>query len=314
MSSFLSFFLFFGIIPDQRHNSEPFVCHENLLSHESTAYFRRGSASLIETCRTRSASKTLNQTSCLCPIHSLSSIRSWSAVHAADYSKRAQSASALSPLLPSHQLSPHDSASRFDSPHTALNLQPPPEVCLSVPHSPRHHPCKACTSLLFKDRTKGGGSLGHTHKRTFVTSAPHSATSLRLLSPSAVTPSHVFTTCPASSPNSQSTAATSPLRHSSPSRVVFPHSLRESGDLSLLNYCLHHIVGRRTSSPTLSDRRDVNKPVHSHRETERTSVLMSEHTDKSRSLDAPVCHTPNLDRSLLSSQLYNKDRADPLVG
>lgn len=297
--------------PDQRHNSEPFVCHETLLNNESTTYFRRGSASLVEMleCRTHFASKTINQTPCFCPIQNpASSDSSESPVRDADYSNCTQNASVLYPLLPSRQRSPHDSASCFNSPHSALNLQPPPEVCLSVSHSPQPHRCKACTSLLLKDRTKGGGSSGHAHKH-----APRSPTSLCSLRSSAAALPHVLASTPASSPNSQPMTVPPLSRRSSSSRAVFPQSFCESGDLSLLNYCLHHIVSRRTSSPTLFDRKDVNQPVHSYKETAGTFVSMAEHTDKSRSLDAPVCHTPNLNRRLLSSQLYSKGRADLLV-
>lgn len=266
-------------------------------------------------CRTHFASKTINQAPCLRPIKKpASSDSSESPARAADDSNGTSvyCASVSSPLLPSRQCSPHDSASCFNSPHPALNLQPPSEVCLSVSRSPQPHRCKACTSLLFKDRAEGGGLLGHAHKPASVASAPRSPTSLCLRSSAAALP-HVLASAPASSPNSQSVTVTPLSRRSSSSRAVFPQSFCESGDLSLLNYCLHHIVSRRTSSPTLYDRKDVNQPVHSYRETAGTFISVTEHTDKSRSLDAPVCHTPKFNRKLPSSQLYIKGRADPLV-
>lgn len=309
-------------MPDQRHYSEPFVCQENLLISESTMCLRRGSASLVEMlqCRTHSVTKTAAPSSCLCPLQDLASTNGTESPRLC--SNSAQNQSSLPPFLPPHQHSHHDSASHFDSPHLPLNLQPPSEHRLSAPRSPqpRHH-CKACMSLILKDRTKGGGSLGHTHKRTFVTStrfppvskatsptSPHSSRS----PPSTLAP--LLASPPTPSKNKPPTPVTSPSRRSPPSQAGLPRSLYEGGDLSLLNYCLHHIVGRRTSSPTLSDRGGASHPMNSHGDAGGISSSVAEHMYKSQSLDVPLCCTPNLDRNLLLSSHYNEARQDPLVG
>lgn len=294
--------------PHQRHNSDPFVCHENLLITECTMCLRRGSASLVEMlqCRARSLTEAKNLSPCLFPPQDLaSSDISERPVHATDYPSlnNAQNTSLLSPLLSPH--TPHDSASHFDSPRLSPNLQPPSELHLSVPLSPqphRHH-CKACMSHFMKDRKEGGGSLGHTHKHTFATSA------------------HISHQSPASPHRSRSSPATPlpVLTHSqssqmnplSPSRAVLPPSMFESRDLSLLNYCLHHIVSRRTSSPTLFDRGSVNHPLHSHGEI---SSPLTERIEKRQSLDIPFCCSPNLDRKLLLSPPNSEGRPDILVG
>jgi len=304
---------------DQRHNSDPFVCHENPAIPQC---LRRGSASLVEMlkCRTHSLSKIMNP--CLCPLQDLaSSCSSESPLHAADYpnSSAAQIRSLLSSSLSPHQHTPHNSARHFNLPHLPLNLQRPSELRLNVPLSPQPHShhCKACMSLLFKDRTRGGGSLGHTHKRTLSTitqtppslpTSPHQSRSspATLLSPLA-SPS-------SPSPNSELVMPTSPSHLSAPSQVGFPRGLYEGGDLSLLNYCLHHIVSRRTSSPTLSDRGGVNHPMHSHGEIGGPSFSANGQIDKSQSLDVPFWCIPNLDRNLLLSPPHSEGRPDQLVG
>eukprot|EP00064_Thunnus_orientalis_P002560 superscaffoldBa00000193_g2567 len=156
--------------------------------------------------------------------------------------------------------------------YTQAPTQQITELRLSVPRRPRpHRHCKACMSLLLRDRTKGGGSLGHTRIRSFSTSAH-------------------FT--PVSKPDSP----TSPHKARS--------SLYEGGDLTLLNHCLRHIVSRRTSSPSLSEKGAVC-PMHNH----EFSVV--EHVDKS--LDVPLVSSPNLDRKLLLSPHDSKRRPDPLT-
>ncbi|XP_067443366.1 serine/threonine-protein kinase WNK2 isoform X2 [Thunnus thynnus] len=260
-----------------RHHSDPFVGQDNLLITESTVCFRRGSASLIQMlrCRTHSLPKIMNPSPCLFTSQDLTSTNSTEiSMHAPDYpsSDSAQYPSIPSPLLSQHQHSHHDSASHFSSPLLPPNLQRPSELRLSVPRRPRpHRHCKACMSLLLRDRTKGGGSLGHTRIRSFSTSAH-------------------FT--PVSKPDSP----TSPHKARS--------SLYEGGDLTLLNHCLRHIVSRRTSSPSLSEKGAVC-PMHNH----EFSVV--EHVDKS--LDVPLVSSPNLDRKLLLSPHDSKRRPDPLT-
>ncbi|XP_038553052.1 serine/threonine-protein kinase WNK2 isoform X3 [Micropterus salmoides] len=305
-----------------RHNSDPFVCHDNLLITESTVCFRRGSTSLVEMlrCRTHSLAKTMNPSPCLCPSQDLVSANSTEvSLHATDYlsSNSARNPSLLATLLPPHQNSHHDSASDFNSPLPPLNLQPPSEHRLSVSHSPqpRRH-CKACMSLLLRDRTRGDGPLGNTLIHSFSTTpqftpvfktgsstSPHLARSLPV-----TLPPPLASTSPPSS-NSQTTRVTSPSHLFPPSQVVLPRSLYEGGDLTLLNHCLHHIVGRRTSSPTLS----ANHPMHSHREVGGSTSSLLEHIDKRQSLDVPLFPSPNLDRNLLLSPHGSDGSPDPLT-
>lgn len=306
------------MIRHQRHYSDPFVCHENLLITESTMCLRRGSASMVEMvqCRMQSLTKT-TPLPCLRPLQEVSPANSTeSRVHDTNclYANSAQKPSLLSPFLLPHQHSHHDSASHFDSPHLPLNLQPPAELPPCVPRSPGpHHHCKACMSLLCKDRTKGGGSLGHTQKRTDTTSTQFAPVS----KPSSPTSLHQPRSPPslptATSSNCQPVVAASPSHLSPPSQNVFPRSLYEGGDLTLLNYCLHHIVSRRTSSPTLSDR-GVNHPLHNHGDAGVCCSSVREHKDKSQSLDAPFYCSPNVVRNLQLSSHHSKDRANSLVG
>ncbi|XP_036007361.1 serine/threonine-protein kinase WNK2 isoform X3 [Fundulus heteroclitus] len=295
-----------------RHYSDPFVCHKNPLTIESTAYLRRGSAPTVEMlrCRTHSLSKTKNQS----PLQDLSSSDgSQSQVHAAVHlsSIGAQNTSLISsPLLPPHQLVPCDSAGHSNSPHPPLNLQPLSAHRLSVPRSPQHrhhhhHQCKACMSLLFKDKTEGDGYLGHVHRRTSSTSMSDASTSFHLLRSSQATLPHVLGSPATALQNSEPSKATSSSHHST---LVFPPGLYEGGELTLLNYCLHHIVSRRTSSPTLPDRGGGNHPIHSH--TGETNSPVIEHKGKSQSLEAPL---PNFDENVVLSSLCSQGRADHLT-
>ncbi|XP_069392974.1 serine/threonine-protein kinase WNK2 isoform X2 [Paralichthys olivaceus] len=295
-----------------RHGSDPFVCHDGLNS-ESTVCFRRGSTSLVEMlrCRTHPLTKT---SPFLCASLARASTNSVeSSVHATDhlFSNSAQNPSGLSPLLSTYQHSDHDSARHFNSPLLPLNLQPPSELQPSTPRSPqpdRH--CKACMSLLLRDRTKGGGSLGHTHIRSFSQFTPvckpgsHTSPNLSKSPPLTVPLPYASPSLPPS--NSQSTLLTSPSNLPPPSQVARSRSLYEGADLTLLNHCLHHIVGRRTSTPTLSDR-VLNHPMG-------TTSSVFERIDKSQSLEIPLPHCcPYLDRNKLSLPHSSKGRVDPLT-
>ncbi|MEQ2199477.1 hypothetical protein XENOCAPTIV_030144 [Xenoophorus captivus] len=238
-----------------------------------------------------------------------------SPVHAAEHlsSNGAQNPSLLlCPFLPPHQLSLCDSAGHSNSPHRPLNLQPLSAHRLSVPRSPQHHyrrhECKACMSLLFKDKIEGGESVGHLHRRTSRTSTSDAAISFQLLRSSRATLPHALGSPTTPSPDSESSKATSPSYHSTPSSIMFPLSLYEDGELSLLNYCLHHIVSRRTSSPTLPDRGGVNHPIQSH--IGETNPTITEHKAKSQSLEAPL---PSFDKNLVLSSLRSEGRADHMV-
>lgn len=247
-----------------------------------------------------------------CPSQDLLSPKSTvDSAHPPDFlfSTSAQSPSLLSPLLTPHQHSHHDSASHFRSPLLPLNLQPPSEHRLSVPRSPqpRHH-CKACMSLLPRDKTRQGGSLEHKHIRSFSTAAQFRPLS-KPGSPTSPPVSPLASPSPPS-PHSQPTLVTSPSHLSPPSHVTPPWSLYEGGDLTLLNHCLQHIVGRRTSSPTLS----ASYPMHSHREVGGAASSVAEHIDKRWSLDVPLFSSPNLDRNQLFSAHDSEGGPDPLVG
>lgn len=313
------------MIPDQRHYSDPFLCHNNLLISESMVCFRRGSASLVEMlrCRTHSLTETVNRSPCLCPSQDVASANGTeNTVHATDYLSSAQNTPLLSPLLPQNQHFHHDSASHFSSPFLPLNLRPPSELRLNIPHSPpspqsQHH-CKACMSLLLRDRTKGGISLERTHTRSRSASTQFTSAS----KPGSLTSSHQEKSLPVTAPlfmvspssslsNSQPALVTSPSHLSSHSQVVLPWSLYEGADLTLLNHCLHHIVSRRTSSPTLP----ANHPMQSHGEVGGTTSSVAEHTEKRRSLDVPLLlSSPNLDRNVLLPSHDSEGRPDPLVG
>ncbi|XP_008407909.1 serine/threonine-protein kinase WNK2 isoform X1 [Poecilia reticulata] len=296
-----------------RHYSDPFVCHKNPLATESTACLRRGSAPTVEMlqCRMHSLSQTKNQ-SLLQALSSSDS--SQSSLQSADYlsSNDAHNPSLLSsPFLSPHQLSLRDSAGYSNSPPPPLVLQPPSAHRLSVPRSPqrhhRRHQCKACMSLLFKDKMEGGGW----RRRTSSTSNLDASTSVPLLKSSQATSPHVLGSPAEPSPNSKPSKATSPSHHSTSSSVVFPLGVYEGGELRLLNYCLHHIVSRRTSSPTLPERGGVNHPLQSH--ILDTDYSVTEHKGKSQSLEAPLSRTPNFDENLVLSSLCSKGRADHMT-
>ncbi|XP_039653802.1 serine/threonine-protein kinase WNK2 isoform X6 [Perca fluviatilis] len=299
-----------------RHYSDPFVCHDLFIT-ESAVCFRRGSAPLVEASRCRKHTKTMNKSPSLCPSQDLASTKSTeNSVHATDFlsSNSAQNPSLLSPLLPPHQHSHHDSASNYNSPLLPLNLQPPSELRLSVPRSPQpHRHCKACMSLLLRDKSKAGASLGHTHtsaRKLTSVSKPGSPISHHLASSPPVTLPFLLASPTSPSSNSQPTLVTSPSHLSPPSQVVLPRSLYEGGDLTLLNHCLHHIVGRRTSSPTLS----ANHPMHRQGEVGGTTSSVVEHIDKRLSLDVPLFSRPNLDwNRLLSALTASEGRPDPLT-
>lgn len=265
-------------------------------------------------CRKHSLTKTVNPNPCLFPSQDLASanIRDES-VHATDYlcCNSAQNPSLLSPQLSSHQYSHRDSASHFNSTLIPSNLQPPPEHRLSVTGSPQaHHPCMACTSVLLRDRTKGGGSLGHTHVHSICRSSQ--------ITPISKPPSPTFPLSPllvtnfSSSSNSRTNLLTSPS-HIDSSQVLLPRTLYDAGDLTLLNHCLHHIVSRRTSSPTLTER-GTNHSLHRHAEVANAASIGLEHVEKSRSLDVPPFCSSNMDRKLQLLPNDSEGRPDPLVG
>lgn len=272
--------------------------------------FRHGSSSLVEMSqyRTLSLTNTRNPSSSLSPSQNVASPNSADeAVHATD---SPQNPPLLSHLLPPNQHFHHDSACHFNSPH----LQPHWELRMSVLHSPQppHH-CKTCMSLLLSNGRKEGRSLGCTHLRSL--SASPEFTSVSPISP------HLARSCPAtltphlSSPpspmfNSKTTLVTLPA-HCSPSpQVVLPSRLYGGGDLTLLNQCLHHIISRRTSSPTLS----ANHPVPDHGVTAGvTASSVVGHIERPRQ-NVPNFSSPNLDRDLLLSPYDREGRPDQLVG
>ncbi|XP_077429322.1 serine/threonine-protein kinase WNK2 isoform X3 [Vanacampus margaritifer] len=189
------------------------------------------------------------------------------------FSNRSQSSS-LSP----HQLSHHDSANPYASPLLLLTPPRPSEQRLSVPLRPQPRHCRTCR--------RRRGSVGHAH----VHSLPTSAQMTSISKPASST----------SSPLSLPSILTSSKRRSPslilPSNADLCRNLLDGGDLSLLNHCLHHIVGRRTSSPTLSECG-----------ANRLASPLFEHVDKGQSLKVP------LDKRLLSPRCNGKGRADTLT-
>lgn len=249
-------------------------------------------------CRKHSFPKTSNQSFHLCPSQCKVSVKyRKTSVQAIDYlsSNSAQTLSLLSPLLPPHQHSHHDSASHFNSPLLPGNLQPPSE-----PHS---H-CKGCTSLHLREGERRVFGA-HKHMQSF--SKPAQLTSVSLTSSE-------LTKSPTDSPPAFLTSSSphpsnSPLTQVAPSSSLYP-ALYESGDLTYLNHCLHHIVHRRISSPTLS----TNHPMHSNRGATSKTTSICQCRDSTLSLDAPLFSRPNLNRTLHFSPHDTESKQDSLVG
>lgn len=270
----------------QRHNSEPFVCLGAQLISESSGALRRGSTSLVETLQSRTHSGVTRPSLCVCASQDSAPPNTPDCCPLP-----AQNPSLLSPLSsPSRPVHP-DSAGLGSLPRPVGPQQRPSELLLSVPRSPQPHrqPCQACMSLLLlRDRTRGCRSLGH-------------AQTCSLSAFSALKP-----TSPARSPHvsRSSPAALSPLlaSPSSPSRTLpsdLSQWLYDGADLTLLDHCLHHIVGRRTSSPTL--------PLHPPLGAAAASSV-AERVEKRQSLDVPL--SASLDRSLQGDGV---GRAEPPV-
>lgn len=311
------------MIPDQRHHSDPFACHKNLPFPESSVCFRRGSSSLVEMlrCRTRSLSSPGNPSCSLCLSQDVTPANCTDKsehVTRHPYNSSAQNLPLLSPLFSPIQHFHHDSARHLNSPLTPPNLHPPSELRLSVPLSPQppSH-CKACTSHLLSGRTKEGRSVGYAHMRSFSTSSHFTP----VLKPGSPTPPYLARTPPFSLPphlsslspppsHSNTTLSRSPAHLSPPSQILHPWSVYEGGDLTLLNHCLHHIVSRRTSSPSLS----TNHSAHSHQEVGGTSSTRADNIDKMRNLNVPFYSSLKKERHLLFSPYDSEGRTDQLVG
>ncbi|XP_049589224.1 serine/threonine-protein kinase WNK2 isoform X2 [Syngnathus scovelli] len=191
------------------------------------------------------------------------------------FSNCSQTSSLSSVLLSPHQYSHHDSASFYTSPLLPLKAPRSSNQRLSVPCKPQpHRHCGTCLSL---HRSKRRGSVGHAHVHSLPTSSQITSIS-KPASP---------TSCPLSLP----------------SLNWPPSNLFEGGDLGLLNHCLHHIVGRRTSSPTLSQSG-----------ANRHGSPLIDHVDKTQSLKVPLSSTnPGLDNRLLLPTCDNKGRAETLT-
>nr|XP_043879378.1 serine/threonine-protein kinase WNK2 isoform X2 [Solea senegalensis] len=302
-----------------RH-SEPFVSHNNLLVGQSAVCFRRGSASVVDMwpCSSHPHTKTMSPSPFSCSSLDVAPANSTgSSVHATDNlcSDSAQDPPASSPLLSPHHHSHHDSASHFNSPHLPLNLQPPSELRQIVSRSPQlhhhHHHCKACMSLLLRDRTRGGTSLGHRHTRSFSASTKFSPVS----KPGSPTSPHVSCSLPVTLLHFRASPSL-PLSSNQTKLLTSPsnppsHGLNEGADLTLLNHCLHHIVSRRTSTPTVLER--VRHPVHGQGEVRRTASSACEHTDKSQSLEVPLVCRSNLDINPLLLPRNSKGRPESLT-
>ncbi|XP_029906499.1 serine/threonine-protein kinase WNK2 isoform X2 [Myripristis murdjan] len=313
-----------------RHYSEPFLGQQNLLITEGAACLRRGSSSLVEMlrCRTQSLIQTTNPHSCFCSKQDLDSSNSIQgsrkSVHATDrpLSNSAQNVSSSSCHLPHCHCSHHDSASHSNSDCHPLPLQPPSQLHLSALLSPKpHHHCKTCGSLLLMDRMKAGGSLGRTRTTSlspYIQLSPVSKTGSAPFSHPArlpvfssslplAPPSPLVSASPATAPSLMTShLATLSLQD------LLQRSLYEGRDLNLLDQCLHHIVSRRASSPTLPER-GVNNQTHSHGEAAGITPSVFEHTGKNQTLDAPPIFSPCLERNLLASSHDGKGRPGPMT-
>lgn len=165
--------------------------------------------------------------------HGISTNSTRSSLHAADYpcSNFAHSSSLLSTLL-----CPHRHSDPFNSP---LNLPPPSKVHRSALRSPQtYRHCKACMSLLLRDRLREGGSLRHIRSFSTYTSTPMSKPASPpsphlLRTPTVTLPPLLASTSPPSS-NCPTTQLNSASYLSPPSQVVLPWSLYEI-QISLLS-------------------------------------------------------------------------------
>lgn len=270
--------------------------------------FRRGSSSLVEMlrCRTHSLSSPGNPSCSLCLSQDVTPANCTDKsehVTRHPYNSPAQNLPLLSPLFSPIQHFHHDSARHLKSPLTPPNLHPPSELRLSVPLSPQppSH-CKACTSHLLSGRTKEGRSVGYAHMRSFSTSSHFTP----VLKPGSPTPPYLSRMPPFSLPPHLSSLSP-PSSHSN----LYPWSMYEGGDLTLLNHCLHHIVGRRTSSPSLS----TNHSAHSHQEVGGTSSsTRADNIGKMQNLNIPFYSNLNKERSWPFSPYDSEGRTDQLVG
>ncbi|XP_057701584.1 serine/threonine-protein kinase WNK2 isoform X3 [Corythoichthys intestinalis] len=185
-----------------------------------------------------------------------------------------KNSSLSSALLSPHQFCHRDSASNYISPLLHPSEQRPSVPCRSQPH---HH-CGTCMSLLRVNRTKRRGSLGCAHiskPTSFLLTLPPVLKSSNCHSPPLISP------------------------HSA-SNADLCRNLFDSGDLNFLNHCLHHIVGRRTSSPTLSE-----SGANCH------TPLLFEHVDKSQSLKVPLSSSnPSSNKRLRLPTCNSKGSAD----
>ncbi|KAM6980759.1 serine/threonine-protein kinase WNK2 [Aplochiton taeniatus] len=242
------------------HSSEPFVSQEAPLPPASPgckgscSCLKRGSVPWLEVLHCRSHSNQLG------PIQDLTLPERPQGV------KTPHQARLLSPQSPvPHHRQRHCSLS-FSHPPPAVQSTSAPspfEQQLGPLPKPQPYHCKACVTRLLKSRTEVGGSLGHAHMLPLPLS-PQPAQALKstpliLLATRPPTASSSLLAPPPSSFSSASQASASvgisAPRCSAPSpRALSSRALCEDADLTLLNHCLHHIVSRRTSSPTLPDR------------------------------------------------------------
>uniref|UniRef100_A0A096LPU9 non-specific serine/threonine protein kinase n=1 Tax=Poecilia formosa TaxID=48698 RepID=A0A096LPU9_POEFO len=125
------------------------------------------------------------------------------------------------------------------------------------PHQGAYQPPAAGCTPSLRQRTKNPSLLSSPflppHQLSLRDSAGYSNSPHPPLILQPATSPHVLGSPAEPSPNSRPSKAASPSHLSTSSSVVFPLGLYEGGELRLLNYCLHHIVSRRTSSPTLPE-------------------------------------------------------------
>lgn len=295
---------FFGMIPHQRHASDPSVWHGNLLITDCTACCRHGSASLVDLlgCTTHSLNKTMSSRPCQLPAQDVSSTNSIE--NSSDYLALKSSMN-----LP---LSPHLSfPNQLKSPQFSLNLHlPSHDLHMNILHSPEAFcRCKACMSLLM-DKAKGGKYLEQMRvpRSAQFASAykPDSPTSYPASSPLTTRPPHMDSPS-RPPPHSPSTLVTLPSPTSPLSQAARPLSLYEGDLFTHLNQCLHHIISR--SCPTLS----ANKSVHSNGVAGGKASSVAENVDERQSLDTLIS-SPDLERNQLLSPCESGCRLDPLVG
>lgn len=277
------------LVFDQHHYSHPLVDNKPL--SRSPACVRHGSASLVEMLKYGKPPQTETRNPCSSPCL-LQDVASQNSTNNANYPSNNSHLTQPFPscTLPPNQRLSHDSTMRLTSPPHPLTLQRPTELCLSAPNSPqsRQH-CETCRSVLLNNVPRAGRPRGNTCIPTFSSSSqlasvprPHSPTSSHL----------------ARSPPSPHSCSPFPTSNNQTNSLQAPPlwNLYGNRDLTLLNQCLHHIIGLRTTSPNLS----AYNPGSSQGYLGGCASTVLDNRERSQSMNVPLFFSPSHDRRSLS--------------